>query len=86
MCYSYTVYHSVLLLTILSIAVQSFEGGDILRLFKPVVWVTLSGFLQLPPCFLEEHILVLWLSILVSSLFLSSSFLMEGMKLPLYRW
>ena len=38
------------------------------------------------PCFLEEHVLMLWLLILVSSLFLSSSFLMEGMKLPLYSW
>ena len=37
------------------------------------------------PCFLEEHILVLWLLILVSLLFLSSSFLMDSMKPPLYR-
>ena len=57
-----------------------------MRLFKPVAWVTLRGFLQLSPCFLEEHILMLWLSILVSLLFSSSLFLMEGMKPPLYRW
>ena len=41
-----------MLLTILSFAVQSFKGGDILRLFKPVAPVTLRGFLQLPPLFL----------------------------------
>ena len=50
-----------------------------------MAWVTLRGFLQLP-LFLEEHILVLWLSILVSSLFSTLSFLMQGMKPPLYRW
>ena len=64
---------------------EFFWGGDILRLFKPVVWEELRGFIQLPPCFLEEHVLVLWLLILISSLFSSSSFLMEGMKPPLYR-
>ena len=63
-----------------------FEGGDIPRLFKPIAWEELRGFIQLPPHFLEEHVLMLWLSILVSSLFLSSLFLMEGMKPPLYRW
>ena len=41
-CYNYTVYCSLLLLAVLSITVQSFEGGGI---------PTLRGFLQLPPVF-----------------------------------
>ena len=45
-----------------------FWGGGILRLFNPVAQVTLRGFLQLPPLFLKEHILMLWLLILVSLL------------------
>ena len=33
-CYNYTVYRSLLLLTILSFTVLIFKGGDIPRLFK----------------------------------------------------
>ena len=57
--------------------------------YSKAIWTSslgeLRGFMQLPP-FLEEHILMFWLLFMVSSLFFSSSFLMEGMKPSLYRW
>ena len=70
-CFNNTVYCSPLI-TILSIAVWSFCVG--LRVFNSVTQVTLRGFTLrgfvwpsgLPPCFSKEHILMLWLSILVS--------------------
>ena len=63
-----------------------FWRGWFSELFKPVAQMPLRGFLQLLPCFLEKHALMLWLWILVSLLFSSSSFPKEGKKLPLYRW
>ena len=80
-CYKNIVYCSLFLLTILSIEVWSFEGGDILR---PVAWEEHRWFINFPP-FLGGACPHSWLSILVSLLFSSSSFLMEGMKQPLYR-
>ena len=43
---------------------SKFCGG--LKVFNPVTWVTLRGFIWLTLLFFEEHVLVLWLSILVS--------------------
>ena len=70
MCNNNTVHGSPLLLTILSIAVQSFVGVIFWRLFNPVAWVTPQGLSNCPPFFLGKHILVLWLLILVSWLIL----------------
>ena len=70
-----TVYHSL-----------EFWGGGILRLFNPVAWVTLRGFLQLPPVSKGAcpHALAANFGFLVNLCF--SSFPMEGIKPPLYRW
>ena len=84
-CYNYTVYCTLLLLTILSFAVQSFKGSDIPRLFKPIAQSILGGSSSFPPCFLEEHVVMLWLLILVFC-FSYLSFLIQGTKPPLYRW
>ena len=47
--------------------------------------VNLRVLIQTLSCLLEGHVLVLWLSFMVS-LFLIFVILMEGMKPPLYRW
>ena len=81
----YCLLQSFIINNTVNCSLEFWRGGTT-RLFKPVAWVTLRGSSSYPLCFLEEHVLVLWLSILVSSLFSSSSFLMEGMKPPHYRW
>ena len=56
-------------LTMLSIAVQSFVGVMFGELFNPVTQVTPWGLHNPSPTFFwHEHILMLWLSVLVSSL------------------
>ena len=59
-----------------------FLGG--LRLLTPVTQVALRGFIKLPP-FLEEHVFMLWLLVLVSPVSGFSSSSVEGMKPPLNR-
>ena len=83
-CYNYTVYCSLLLLTTLSFAVQSFKGVDILRLFNCSP-VNPKGLIQTPPVSWRSMSLCsgCWFSFLC---FPYSLFLMKGMKQPLYRW
>ena len=50
-----TIYHS-----------SNFCGGDLLRLFNPVVWMTPWGLSNCPPFFFDKQILMFWLLILVS--------------------
>ena len=48
-CYNNTVYHSPLLVTILSIAVQSFVWVIFQELFNPVAWLIPWGLSNFPP-------------------------------------